>query len=166
MLTKNAIRAGCGRGELAYDYVDLGCEEIVRPARPRLQHEKICNGQGTHGVGVPYTVEYPTMAVSNARRERPPLVWVRLADSTEPRGAAAQALLAQPAALVRAALFLRDAHNWRRGGRARALVAAGPPCAAGWCHIASVADPPQGGEQQVRARAGLPCCSDTTRMAA
>lgn len=120
MLTKNAIRAGCGRGELAYDYVDLGCEEIVHKARPRLQHEKICNGQGTHGVGVPYTVEYPTMAVSNARRERPPLVWVRLADSTEPRGAAAQALLAQPAALVRAALFLRDAHNWRRGGRARA----------------------------------------------
>lgn len=61
----------------------------------------------------------------------------------------AQELLAQPAALVRAALFLRDAHNWRRGGAARAFVAAGPPNAQGWCHIASVADPPQGGAQQV-----------------
>ena len=50
---------------------------------------------------------------------------------------------------MRAALFLRDAHNWRRGGAARAFVAAGPPNAQGWCHIASVADPPQGGAQQV-----------------
>ena len=33
VLTKNAIRSGCGRGELAYDYVDLGCEEIVHKAR-------------------------------------------------------------------------------------------------------------------------------------
>ncbi|KAK9843661.1 hypothetical protein WJX81_001467 [Elliptochloris bilobata] len=89
VLTKSAIRAGCGRGALAYDFVDLGSEEIAH-----------------------------------------------------------KALLAQPAALVRAALFLRDAHNWRRGSSARALVAAGPPCARGWCHIVSVADPPQAGAQQ------------------
>ena len=61
-----------------------------------------------------------------------------------------QALLAQPAALVRATLFLQDAHNWRRGGNARALVTAGPPDARGWCHVVSVADPPQGGAQQAR----------------
>lgn len=33
MLTKNAIRPGCGRGPLAYDYVNLGLEEVSHKAR-------------------------------------------------------------------------------------------------------------------------------------
>lgn len=65
--------------------------------------------------------------------------------------------MAQPAALVRATLFLRDAHNWRRGGSARALVAAGPPDARGWCHVVSVADPPQGAAQQARPQLNGQC---------
>lgn len=33
MLTKNAIRPGCGRGPLAYDYVNLGLEEVSHKVR-------------------------------------------------------------------------------------------------------------------------------------
>ena len=33
VLTKGAIREGCRRGALAYDYVDLGSEEIAQKVR-------------------------------------------------------------------------------------------------------------------------------------
>ena len=43
MLTKGAIREGSRRVPLAYDYVDLGSEEIAQKVRSELLHTSTCH---------------------------------------------------------------------------------------------------------------------------